>query len=71
MTTRRLIVIVLCLVIFFFWQTDLFGQPPTGGPPDDPGPDPDVPITGIEYLIGGGLAYGIRSLIKSRKKNSD
>lgn len=69
MTARRLLIFLLCIVVLFIWNTtDVFGQPT---PPGD-GTDPDsVPITGIEYLIGGGLAYGIRSLLKARKKNSD
>jgi hypothetical protein len=35
--------------------------------PGDPGGDPDVPITGIEILLGGGALLGMRKLIKSRK----
>lgn len=27
--------------------------------PGDPGGDPDVPITGIEYLIGAGALFGL------------
>ncbi len=30
--------------------------------PGDPGGDPDVPISGIEWLIGGGALFGIRKL---------
>lgn len=71
MTVRRLIIFLLCTVFLFVWHTDVFGQPPGGnGPPGDP-TDPDVPITGLEYLIGGGIAYGIRSVLKLRKKQSD
>lgn len=67
MTARRTLYFLLCTVLLVVFQSaDVFGQP--GGFPD---PDNPVPITGIEYLIGGGLFYGIRSLIKSRKKNSD
>ena len=38
--------------------------------PGDPGGDPDVPITGIELLLGGGLILGLKRIlaqIKSRK----
>ena len=38
--------------------------------PGDPGGNPDVPITGIEFLIGGGALLGLREIvarIKSRK----
>ena len=36
--------------------------------PGDPASDPDVPITGIEYLIGGGLFFGIRYFLKRKKR---
>lgn len=41
--------------------------------PGDPGDNPDnpVPITGIEYLVGGGVLYGVRSMLKARKKQRD
>jgi hypothetical protein len=39
--------------------------------PGDPGGDPDVPITGIEYLIGGGALFGIRTLLKRMKQKGD
>ena len=43
----------------------LVAQPKPGPPP----PDPDiVPITGIEYLLLGGGAYGVYRFSK-RKKN--
>jgi hypothetical protein len=66
MTVRRTLIFFLCTVGLFLCQTVVFGQPGDPG-----GGDPDVPITGIEYLLGGGIAYGIRSLLKSRKKQSD
>jgi hypothetical protein len=37
--------------------------------PGDPGGDPDVPITGIEVLIGLGGALGLKKMM-SKKKNS-
>lgn len=42
--------------------TDACAQP---GDPNDP--DNPVPITGLEYLIGGGILYGVRSLLRARK----
>jgi hypothetical protein len=39
--------------------------------PGDPGGDPDLPITGIEYLIGGGAVIGIRTLLKRMKQKGD
>jgi hypothetical protein len=45
-----------------------FAQPPT---PALPPPDPDrVPITGIEYLLVGGAAYGVYRFSKKRNKNN-
>jgi len=41
----------------------LYAQP---GPPTDP----DVPITGIEILIGAGAAYGIsRKWLRKKQRN--
>jgi hypothetical protein len=55
-------VMVLTLVLV---STALFAQP------GDPGGDPDVPITGLEYLIGGGALYGVRTLLKRMKQKGD
>lgn len=44
------LVVVLLLTPLIGWS-----QP---GPP----PDPDVPISGIEFLLGGGALLGIRQL---------
>ena len=55
------------LLILFFVLLPLFGI----SQPGDPGGDPDVPITGIEFLLGGGLILGLRKImvkIKSRKE---
>ena len=43
----------------------------SGQPPGDPGGgvDPDVPITGIELLIGGGALLGIRQMLARRKSS--
>ncbi len=38
--------------------------------PGNPGGDPDVPITGIELLLGGGALLGLRQMFKSRKNKS-
>lgn len=71
MTARRILIFWFCVVTLVLWHSaDVFGQP-GGGPPGNPGGNPDVPISGLEYLIGGGIVYGIRSLLKARKKNSD
>lgn len=40
--------------------------------PQNPSGDPQaVPITGLEYLLIGGGAYGINRLLKNRKKNNE
>ena len=63
MTARRIIIFLACTVILCVWQ-----MPVVFGQPGDPPPPDTVPITGIEYLLGGGVVYGIRSLLKRRKK---
>lgn len=71
MTVRRILIFFLCAGILFVCHTVVLGQPPCPTcPPGDP-PNPDVPITGLEYLLGGGILYGIRSLLKARKKQGD
>ncbi len=65
MTARRLLFFAMCTVVLLMQAAIVYAQP------GDPG-DPDaVPITGLEYLLGGGILYGIRSLLKARKKQSD
>ena len=59
--------VITPLLILFFVLLPLFGI----CQPGDPGGDPDVPITGIEFLLGGGLILGIRRIIaqiRSRKE---
>jgi hypothetical protein len=38
--------------------------------PGDPGGDPDVPITGIEILIGAGGVLGLKKAWENRKKKN-
>ena len=54
--------ITLLFIVLLITAVQLYAQP------GDPANDPDVPITGIEYLIGGGLALGIRQLLKRKKR---
>lgn len=55
---------LLLTVSFLFAALVLEAQPgDPGGNPDNP-----VPLGGLEYLIGGGLLLGIRSLWNRRKK---
>jgi hypothetical protein len=58
---------VKSILLFFaltMTVTKLFAQP------GDPSVDPDVPITGIEILIGLGGALGIRKLIMAKRNNA-
>jgi hypothetical protein len=43
---------------------------PGSGPPGNPG-NPDVPITGIEILIGAGGAFGLKKILENRKKKAN
>lgn len=66
---RKLYFLVTAVLVFAFWlaaSTVLLGQP--GDPGGGGDPDNPVPISGLEFLIGGGLFLGIRSLLKDRKK---
>lgn len=59
--------IISPLLILLFVLLPLLGI----SQPGDPGGDPDVPITGIEFLLGGGLLLGLKQIIakiKSRKE---
>ncbi|CAN5509215.1 hypothetical protein BH10BAC4_BH10BAC4_17680 [soil metagenome] len=51
------------LLIFIFILIPILGI----SQPGDPGGDPDVPITGIEFLLGGGLLLGVRKIISNFK----
>lgn len=54
----RKTVLVICLLISGY---SVLAQP------GDPGGDPDVPITGIELLIGAGAIFGARRAYNSFK----
>jgi hypothetical protein len=62
MTVKRL---ALALVLVTGTTLMVLAQPQ----PQDPQADPDVPITGIEYLLIGGGAYGISRLLKRKGKD--
>jgi hypothetical protein len=53
---------LLCMFVFLA-HVIVFAQPP-----QDPSGDPDVPITGIEILIGAGALIGARKLSSLRGK---
>ena len=53
----------IVLSLFLFGALQLFAQP------GDPNQDADVPITGIEILVGIGGALGARKFFKKKKIN--
>lgn len=56
------------ITIILILLTSIF----VGAQPNNPPQNPErVPITGIEYLLIGGGAYGIYRLSKTKKKNND
>jgi hypothetical protein len=55
---------LVVFLLFFAGTVQTFAQP--GNPDEDP--DNPVPITGIEWLIAGGCALGLRKLLS--RKNS-
>jgi len=59
------------ILLFFLSSFSLFSQPPCptcppGDPPSDP--DADVPITGIEVIVGVGALFGAKKYFDLRKK---
>lgn len=66
---RKLLKPTLILSFLFIGCYSLSAQPGGGGGPglEDPGPAP-VPITGIEYLIAAGAAFGAKKIYDKKKK---
>ena len=56
---------LVVLVLLFAGTVQTFAQP--GDPEEDP--DNAVPITGIEWLIAGGCALGLRKLLSAKKSS--
>lgn len=61
--------LVITVIILVGSLQPIYAQP-GGDPCPFPPCNPDVPITGIEFLIGLGGAYGIRKLYSRRKGTS-
>jgi hypothetical protein len=53
--------------LFFLVCLNLFSVGAGFSQPGNPGGNPDVPITGIEYIIGLGGLYGARKILASAK----
>jgi hypothetical protein len=56
---------LVVFVLLFAGTVQTFAQP--GDPESDP--DNAVPITGIEWLIAGGCALGLRKLLSAKKSS--
>jgi hypothetical protein len=63
MKSTLILKLFLTIAFVFAVQVSVFSQVI---PPDPP--TPDVPITGIEILIGAGALLGARKLMRSRNK---
>jgi len=61
MFTKTLFRNIYLSIIFMICYINAFSQP------GDPGGDPDVPITGIGYLIAAGVFLGIRKFLNYKK----
>lgn len=57
---------IILVTILFLNANILMSQP--GFPGDGEDPDRPVPITGIEYLIAAGAAFGAKKVYDKRKK---
>jgi hypothetical protein len=64
----RIIQSLNCKGYVLFLFTFLSSYSVINAQPGDPGGDPDVPITGIEILIGAGGALGVKKVLEKRKK---
>ena len=59
---------VFSIAVFLFLALHVAMAQPGGGGPGGGG-DPDVPITGLEYLLIAGGILGAKRLIKSRRES--
>lgn len=55
--------LIFLLFFIFFEITQGLAQP------GDPGGDPDVPITGVEILMGIGSLFGASRFLKGKNKS--
>lgn len=61
--------ILKIFIISFLYCGIQFVSNAQPGPPTDPEADNPVPITGIEYLIAAGAAFGAKKLYDKKKDN--
>ncbi len=62
--------LTLVIVILLGSMQAVFAQPPGDPCPGGPPCNPDVPITGIEWLIALGAMLGIKRLYGSKRKSN-
>jgi len=63
---KVLLASISLLLLSTLWVYGQVVPPPEQGPPPNP-----VPITGLEYLLIGGGAYGVSRLLKKKNKSED
>lgn len=56
---------VSLLLILFQFNSAVYAQP------GDPGEDPDIPITGVEWLLLGGGLWGAKKIYDMKKKKAE
>ncbi|WP_375578175.1 hypothetical protein ABWH96_14175 [Marivirga tractuosa] len=61
---KNILKLLTLTILLAMWVGVLRAQP---GPPPPP-PDNPVPITGIEYLIAAGAAFGAKKIYDKKKK---
>ena len=64
---RPFLAVFVVLLFLVFLPGESYSQPGGGGPNGAPA----VPITGLEYLLIGGGAYGVSRLLKHRRKKNN
>lgn len=60
---RKKTVVLFFVLLFWGMSVASFAQP------GDPGTNPDVPVTGIEWLLVAGGIFGARKIYNRIKKN--
>lgn len=69
--TLVFLLLIVAIIVLVGSVQPVMAQPPGGGGNPCPFPpcNPDVPISGIEFLIAGGAMYGMRRIMSTWKKD--